>query len=374
MKRISTFILLLLSLNINAQTKKSDCEVFWKNYTDSLTIKKGNKDPNYSYILRQLNAYKACSPENYKKADTAIIRINKKILDLRNKADNLRIIAEKERDRAEKERNKATAFFYASESENLAPNQGIRLLMEAIPLCSDTNARNAVNYQFKQIFNNSNKHQFKEARRYNSRISYGDRPVWLNQNFEYSPNGKWLLTKNKGYEVKLLYIPTGKVVTFLENEKDNLEVFFSPNSFWLITKKGDGILKFWDLESGKYDKVLNSMNAVNFKFSPDCKFLALEKIGKIFEILNLSTHKPLNIEINKEVFSYEFSSNSRFLIVKVDWFEYDIIQLSDGKRPSIINDLGGLQYILFSQNSKLTFIKNKEHKCYILDNDLQNKY
>src|SRR5206468_1349560 len=73
---------------------------------------------------------------------------------------------------------------------------------------------------------------------------------------------------------KLWQLPEGNQPDFLKNEKNISSIYFSPDGKWLATRNSDYTYKLWQLPEGtQYDFLKNEKNISSIYFSLDGKWL-----------------------------------------------------------------------------------------------------
>lgn len=363
MKIISILFFLLFSLNLNAQIKKPGCGKFWSNYEDELEKPKDKKGTNYSYILKQLNAYKACSPENYKEADAAIIRINEEILKQRNDADSLRNLAEEKTKEAIIQRDNAKALYWASESDKLVPNQGIRLLEEAYLKAKSKEATEEVKQQIEKIFNTQNDFEFREKKRFLSI-----------KKILFSPSSKWVTVIDFKDQGKLINLETQQALSFGSINKLVKEFIFSPNGQLLFILFKNNTLNIWNIHKRMHITFLDKEQSVDeIIVSNNSQWVGIKYVSHYtFRVWSLKnkTSLPL-IDERKNVTSINFSPDSNFLIVGNKELTYELVSIGFKSLPNLISKKIGIKNFHFSYDSQwiVTHDVGDTIKLWSLNND-----
>jgi WD40 repeat protein len=133
----------------------------------------------------------------------------------------------------------------------------------------------------------------------------------------FSPDSKWLITKDGNDNSKVWSVETGKQYDFLKDEKTIRYPTFSPDSKWLITTDGNHNYKVWSVETGKnYDFLKDEKNIYKATFSQDAKLLSIitQHQVKTYEV---ATGKLIQtLWLNKEPYRINIIDN-RYLYVTV---------------------------------------------------------
>ncbi|MDI9870721.1 hypothetical protein, partial [Flectobacillus roseus] len=129
----------------------------------------------------------------------AIEKQKEEALQNEQKAKLAEATAKKSEQKAQKATNNALALFVASEAGKVNPIQGLRLIEKVMPCANDTNSINIIKEAKKEIFKQSNSHQFQEKRRYTKTTDV-----------TFSQDSQWLITTDMNDNYKVWSVQTGK--------------------------------------------------------------------------------------------------------------------------------------------------------------------
>lgn len=357
---MKVYIVLILSFKVFfvcAQTKKlKECDGFWRAAIDSLDVQVKRKEPNYTYILKQLNAYKACNPDASIKVDDKIIEVNNAILKLRDRAVSEKIRADKatkvalqESENLRKEINRTKVLYWVSESDNINPIQGLRLVENAMNINKDIDLLPIINRKIEQLFNNSNTHRYREK--------------YIFDELDFSPNSKFIYGINNN-NLNVYNTITNKEIVWLRNSQV-LKCFFSINNKWIVILFKNRNFLICNLSTRQQISFTDKKYTFE-KFTPNNFAIVKNKNGRI-TIWDLSTRLPLKYLVNeKNITSIEFSPKKQYLITIHDRNRLcKVWQVSTGKLIHFSNSQVDLKTIQFSNNDSLFICKNLDNKSYV---------
>lgn len=105
--------------------------------------------------------------------------------------------------------------------------------------------------------------------------------------FDYSADGKWLVTADAAGEAKIWEVKTGKEIrSFKGHRQPVFEVKFNDDATQLLTASWDATLILWDVESGQRDQVidLDNSSAFSCSFTPDGLYIITGRLGKTLDM------------------------------------------------------------------------------------------
>ncbi|WP_037301329.1 hypothetical protein [Runella limosa] len=250
------YLLFCYFLLIPTFSQQRKCEVFWQHVQDE--DKKG--EPDFVFILKQLNAYKLCDPTKTRMANNKIEEINSRIL--------------AQRDSARKERNRATALYWASTIDKLIPAHQLQVLLRADKLHPNLQI---IQQKIEQIFRDTTTYLFKEKLMF-------DLDLYNNHNkFVMSKNDSFLYFDDRNSR-RLFLLPKFKEITQSFKSKG---FYFSKNRDILIKVNPNNVYEFIDLKYHNLDKKINldtnfthkSDKILQIFLSQDSRVAIIEGIG-----------------------------------------------------------------------------------------------
>ncbi|MFS8083868.1 MAG: WD40 repeat domain-containing protein, partial [Ginsengibacter sp.] len=269
----------------------------------------------------------------------------------RNRANAALELAKEKTKIAEEKTNDATSLYWASESEQLIPMQGMRLLEKAYAKTKDENALSIIKEKIDNNFNGSNTHQYLEE--------------FLLQNakhIQFSPDGKWMVTRNKNRTANVWELSIGKQPGFLKEEKNINHVFFSPDSKWIVTINTDNATKIWELPGGKHPGFLKEeKNISGISFSSDSKWMVTSNIDNTAKVWELPGEKqPGFLKFEKNISYIYFSPDSKWMVTRNKDKTANVWELPDGKQNEFLKDEKNIGNIYFSPDSKWMVTRNRD--------------
>ena len=112
-----------------------------------------------------------------------------------------------------------------------------------------------------------------------------------NSSLRFSPDSKYLALAygNRTCPIKLLDLETGRIIKIFSVEKEVSDLSFSPNgeflvaSIMLYTEPSEGVLRVWDVQTGKEIAYTKTPAVFFLRFLEDNKTIAYEFFGDIKE-------------------------------------------------------------------------------------------
>lgn len=138
----------------------------------------------------------------------------------------------------------------------------------------------------------------------------------------FSPNGLILASGDENGIIKLWQVKTGKLLKILKGHKASINsISFSHNGRLLLSGSGgvrnDNSIRLWEIKSGKLLKILNAHRAkvVSVSFSANDKLLASGSYDKTIKLWEVDSGKLLNTLKGHKgwITSIVFSPNGKLL-------------------------------------------------------------
>lgn len=134
---------------------------------------------------------------------------------------------------------------------------------------------------------------------------------------EFSPDGRYIMTKSTDHTVKLWGMEGKSCVMNMEHDHIIENASFSPDGKYIVTSSWDRTAKLWSIESGNCVRTMYHDDYVtNASFSPDGKYIVTtssDGMAKLWSSKDLNCIMTMNLDYENN--SVVFSPGSKYMAI-----------------------------------------------------------
>lgn len=192
---------------------------------------------------------------------------------------------------------------------------------------------------------------------YHKEVNYSPNSyVGMNNSFDFSSDGKYVVTAYWDNTSKIWSLKTGECVMNFDHKDIVTTASFSPDNKYVVTASKDHTSKIWSVETGICMQTMSFTNPKSAGFSPDGNSVIITGPKGIVEIWDVELSK---INHKDNIISMDISPNGKYIATVSDGSisssSPEILKIWDIVNGECINTLNhwGMQNVSFSPDSKL---------------------